>query len=355
MKTGRILAFLTILLVLVSCATKPKPVIEDTDIVETDEQPERKAELEALYQKVLIVRKEAFDRGAKELYPDEYSRAEGYFTSGRSSIDSGDFDQAELDLLTALPLYEELAEKSAATAAEKSRDDAGNARKLAVANGAEAYSYGLLRAGDLYTEEGDEYLETGDFVAAWNAYRNAILAYDAAEKHARASEVKNSVDFQGFGEMDAGNYQLAGEKLEEAENTIDTDPGIARDAAAEALLRYNLVYAKGWELSAGIYKADAEKYKTESENIKAQVALRYEYDEALAVYMEAEALYGNEKYEDASHLYIHAENLFHNVYDEAAIKRANAEAALKAAAEHSEQSTNVAIMGDMMLTEEDEE
>jgi len=353
MKVSRILAVLAVLLIAASCASKPEPKPEPviTEPVVT-EPAIAKADVQALHEKVLAARKDAFDQGAKDLYPEEYAAAETRYTAGKGALDQDKLAMAQTELTAALPLYQELGDKSARSGADKGKTDAQAARQRALDSKADAYSSQELKAADDFLAKAEAAYAAGDYRAAREAYAKAAQAFDAADKHAQASAVKARVDALAFGPMDQGNYQLAGEKLALAQEKISTQPSNAADAAAEALLRYNLVLAKGWELSAGQRKAEVEKVKTDSEAIKAQVAVKDAYAEAVTAYQNAEYAYTAGKFEESVALYAKAKQLFDAVYRQAADKRAAAEAAIRAAQQSAEQSANVAQMGDMTLGNE---
>lgn len=349
MKVSRILAALAILSFLASCASKPEPQPEPTPEPVTTVAGPARSEVEALHEQVLAARKDAFDLGAKDQYPEEYAAAETRYTAGKGALDQDKLAEAQTELSAALPLYRELGDKSARASADTNKTNAQAARQRALDSRADAYSADALKAADDYLAQAEAAYAAGDYRAAREAYAKAAQAFDAAEKHARASQVKTRVDELAFGPMDSGNYQLAGEKLALAGEKISSEPAEAQGAAEEALLRYNLVLAKGWELSAGNRKTDVERVKADAEAIKAQVAVKDAYAEALTAYQDAEYAYAAGKYEEAVPLYARAKELFDAVYKQAADKRAAAEEALRAAERSAEQSANVAQMGDMTL------
>lgn len=347
-----------------ACATKPPaPPEPEPQVVAPQPAPEPTPppqpapkepeisleELKALHERVLALRKDAFDLGLRESMAADFAAADAKYVSGKAALDKDDRPAAKADLSAAEPLFAELVAKGAAMVAEARKADAAAARGRALNASAESLSPGALASADAAVVTADGLLASGDRKAAIAAYGLAITAYDAVEKRSRAVTVRDKVDSLSFGPMDSGNYELAGQKLELVDGLVPKDPATAQDAAAEALLRYNLVLSKGWELSAGGKREVANKYKADSEELKAQVAVRQAYAEAADAWRLAEAAYSAGKHEDSAPLFDRAEELFKAVYETTAQKKAAAEAALKDAGAMAEQSAAVAAQGDQML------
>ncbi len=334
------------------CASKPPAIDEPLPAVEVPSISDE--ELGTLEASVLAARKEAFELGAKDAFPEDYAAADARYLAGKEAMagireDDGKRAVAKEEYQAALPLFQDLADRAASAAAESGRANAGAARKRAVESGAEAVSADAFAAADTLKAEADAALAAGKAREAALLYRKAVFAYDAAEKRSRALSVKGIIDELDYGPMDAGNYALAGEKIEAMATLIASDQEAANDAASEALLRYNLVLKRGWELKAGSRKGIAEGYKRDAEAIKAQVAVKAEYATALAAWNHAQTAFASENFEGAAALFEEAEALFKTAYELAAQKRAAAELAIKAASESALRSEAYAREGDQIL------
>ena len=328
---------------LAGCASKPPVVDEPAASTVSDE------DIAALHAEVLAARNDAFDLGAKDQFPTEYDAAEATYTAGKTSMDAKDNDAAKASFETVLPVYRDLASRSAQAAAEKTRGDADAARQVAVANGAETQAPAALSAGDQYMAQAAAAYEAGNHREAFELYRKALYSFDAAEKKSSAAAVRDKVDAKDFGKLDSGNYALAGEQLAAVDGLLAEDPEGSSDAAEEALLRYNIVWKTGWEISATSGRDAAGEYKVEAEAIKAEVAVKDDYDAALAVWNEAMVYYAAGDYENALPLLERAKGMFKAVYETAAAKRAAAEAAINAAAASTDQAGELAEEGDAIL------
>jgi hypothetical protein len=306
-------------------------------------------ELEALNARVVALRKDAFDLGLKDSMATEYEAADARYLAGKTALDADDRPTAKTELTAAEPMFADLVSKGGLAVANSRKTDAGAARDRALAANAESSSPDALGASDAMLAAADALLAAGDARGAIAAYTKAIAAYDATEKRSSAIKVRDRVDELEFGPLDSDNYALAAQKLDSVDSLLATNTTDAQDAAAESLLRYRLVLGKGWELTAGSRRDDAERYKTDAENIKAQVAVKAAYADAKAAWDMAAAALAAGDNEAAVPLFEKAEAMFKAVYQEAADKRAAAEAAIQAASAKSAESETVAQQGDEQL------
>jgi hypothetical protein len=295
------------------------------------------------------MRKNAFDLGLSTTHTPEYRKADGAYVLGKTALDKDERPAAKQNLEEALALFTTLVLREAPLfTAEKARV-AEAARSRAYSSGAQAASPVALAASEAFMADARRYTEAEDYRAAIMDYMNATTAFDAAEKGSRAAGIKARIDSLGFAALDPGNYQIASTKLDTINRTVVGSPPAARDAAEEALLRFNLALAKGWEMSAGTRRARAEAYKNRSESIKAQVAVNDLYSQAKAVWDTAAAAQAAGKHEESIPLFEEAEGRFMVVYELAAAKRAAAEEAMRAAAERAAASSALLEKGEAEL------
>lgn len=363
MKLTRVFWILPAVIFMASCATKPpvpapepepEPIVvpaeEPIKEVEVPKEPEiSKQEVSDLLNRVIALRKDAFDLGLKDLFPEEYSKADSVYISGKGAYESESLSEAKNDLEKAETLFSSLIAEGLVSLANKNKNNSESAKQRALAADAEELVPLLLDAADDYYEKASAFYDSEDYRAAVSAYSASITAYSVAEKSALSATTKARIEELGFESMDSGNYSIADSKLELAFNSISSDPAAALDAADEALLRYRLVLAKGWELSAGTGKQKAEHNKLESEAIKAQVAVRAQYEEAKVIWDTAQAAYSAAKFEDAYMLFKQAEDRFMLVYKNASVKREAALAAMEMAKNKSQESKSIANSGDSYL------
>ncbi|MGD9938481.1 MAG: hypothetical protein AB7T74_01640 [Clostridia bacterium] len=366
MKLKRILivAMVTVF-ILSGCASKPPAtpepepappvaVAEPEPVVEPEPAPPEISEesLATLHAEVLAMRKNAFDLGLSTTQKDEYRTADGVYVLAKAALDKDDRPVAKEGLEEALELFTSLVMREAPLFTAEKADVAEEARNRAYASDAQNGSPVALAASEAFMSEARQFEAAEDYRSAIMEYMNAITAFDAAEKGSRASAVKARIDSLDFAALDPGNYQIASTKLSAVNSEVVNNPSAAQDAAEEALLRFNLALTKGWEMSAGSRRAKAEVYKTQSESIKAQVAVRDLYAEARAVWDTAAAAQAAGRHEEAAPLFDEAEGRFMVVYEIAAAKRAEAEAAMREATEKAAESSDILEQGDAILAGE---
>jgi len=279
----------------------------------------------------------------------EYEAADGNYIAGKTALDADKRPEALAALTAAEPLFADLVAKGGTMVAKSRQADASAARDRALSADSEVLSPDSLSKADAALAAADAMLEEGNNKAAIDGYSSVISAYDAVEKRSMAVSVRGRVDELDYGPLDAGNYELAGQKLDAVDNLIEKDPDAAQDNAAEALLRYNIVLAKGWELTAGKRRDEASRYKDESESIKAQVAVKDDYIEAASAWELALKTYESGDHESAAPLFAYSEELFKAVYEKTVAKKSAAEQAMRSASAKSEQSASIATQGDQML------
>lgn len=348
---------LVVLLFLASCASKPTPPVEEpappapTEPVVTPEPtpPETpafdQAALDALHAETLALRKKAFDLGLAELMRDEYKTADAAYVAGKGAYDAKDGETATKELTTARDLFKDLIAKGLVELSAQGKQKASEMRGIAVKAGAETDAQDRFAAGEAAFAEAEGLAGNGRYEESIAAYARARSLYDLSYKRASASQLRTRIGDQGYAAWDSGNYGIAENKYAEEANLFaasggkepkDVSSGV--DALEEAILRYNLVIEKGREGIASASKKKADDIKTRSEAIKANVAVKAEYAEALAVYQEAGRAFGAKDFELATTRFADAEALFEKAYALAAEKRKAAEEAMAAAENASEES-----------------
>ncbi|MBU0955290.1 MAG: hypothetical protein KKI09_07665 [Spirochaetes bacterium] len=355
---------------LASCASKPPvveeeppvvvveepPVVETPVVVEPEKDPdaERKVELAALHEEVLKLRVKAVELNANTSFAARYDEADAEYVQGKTALDAGELDTAQSALEKAGPLFRQLIRDSYLAAIQNEKNLAGRYKQDAQAQSVQDNSFEiLLLAADteVAATEAEAGEDTEATLALWIKTR---MLYDGAIKHSRAIATRARIQQLDYSQADSGNFALADQKLELAYTLWPDELEPALDAIEEALLRYNLVLAKGWELLAGSRRAGAETNKLKADQIKASVAVADQYSAAKAVWDSAISSAGKGENEYAAALFEQAEELFEEAYLAAAQKRAAAEAAMAAALERQNRSRSVAQDADEILGLSDE-
>lgn len=351
-----------------SCATKPKVTPQEPAQPEPAVQPAAPSvsqeELDALLAKAQALRKQAFDRGLADVLPDDYAAANAALTGGKEAYDAKDGPVAKDRLDTAIGLFTDLNERGLVELASIGKKNAEDMRKNAVEAGAETAAADRLAPGDEALDAASSASDANDYEAAIASYGRARALYELAWKRSIATGLRERIETSAYAAWDQGNYGKAEERYaaEEALFASLGDPGQAAspatdpkpiaqgiDALDEAVLRYNLVIQKGREGGAAAHRDKTDAIKLQSEGIKAQVAVKDEYDAALSLYKDAQLAMAAGEYEDAAAKFDEATSAFEKAYALAADKRAKAEAAMKAAEEAAAESLKKAQDADSVV------
>ncbi len=362
------LALSIVLLLLASCASKPKtpepePAPQAEQPAPQPEQPAAPAvsqeELDSLLAEAQAQKKRAFDLKLNELIPDEYKTADAAFGEGKTAYDAKDGVKAKEQLASAISLFKALNEKGVVQIENQKKQAADAIKAAGEKSGANASFAARWEAADKAYAAAAEASQKGDHDAAIASYERARAIYELAVKREQASTQRDTISEKQYAAWDTGNFDLAEKKYAEEEEiyaALDgdaSDPAKNRESIAkagdsldEAILRYNLVIQKGREGIAGANKKKSDDAKAESDSIKASVAVKDDYAAAQAVYQEGLDALEKKDYETAASKFEEAAALFKQVHDSAAAKKAAADAAMKAAEAAAEASREKAEQAD---------
>lgn len=339
------------MLLAAGCATKPPaPEPEPEPVPQPAPVPTvSQAEADGLLAEASALRKKAFDLKLFEVVADDYKAADAKYVEGKTAYDAKDNEKAAPILKDAIAAFKAVIDKGAGILAEENRKRADEMKAEAIKVGAPERAAERLAQGDAVYATGASSLDAKKNEEALIAFEKARQTYEAAYKKAKALGIRNSIEEKDFAQYDAGNFKLADEKLAESDSLFASNPEAALDALDEATLRYNLVVQKGWQFYAAGKKAPADDAKRRSEEIKAPVAVKEKYSQALTVYNNASALLAGGNYQEAGPEFDRAAALFEEAYAEAEVKRNAALAALAEAEARAQESESKAKAGDQVL------
>jgi HEPN domain-containing protein len=234
--------------------------------------------------------------------------------------------------------------------AQAREDEIVQARAGAVAAGiADIYPDRLLAADNTVDEAISRY-EAKDYYPAASSAFLAVELFNALKTGAEAYAVREEIDDYDFVKYDPENYRLgddSGGRALDAYDALAAEEAL--DAAGEALLRYNLVLRRGWETYAGERRALAGTERRAALDLKANVAVKADFDAAAGLYNQGETAFRAERYPEAVDFYFQSEYLFVVVGRTAAEKRRIAEEAIKTAEERTAASEETARNAEMIL------
>jgi len=342
---------ITIALILGSCASKPpEPEPEPLPVAEPQAPPEpvaepvqeapavSQAELDSLLEQAKELKKKSFDLKLFELLPEDYKAAEGSYALAFEAYNAATKDPkegpaAKAKLEACIAAYEDLLARGIVQLAEAKRGQADAMKAASLKVGADAKAVERFDEADMAYVLGQARMNNGDSEGAIEAFERARLYYELAYKRSVASDLRDEISVQDYEAWDSGNYQLAENKYAAEEGLWasgrDREAGV--DMLDEAILRFNLVIQKGRQSVASGVKVKTDDSKQRAEEIKANVAVKDEYNAALELYKEGTERLSVGDYEEATAILGEANYGFEAAYESAADKRATALAAMAAA------------------------
>lgn len=216
-------------------------------------------------------------------------------------------------------------------------------RDEAIKSGANKYAATELAEIDALYKALKARAEAGEDVSAESA--ELIKLYEIITTYAKAMELKEKIDEDDLAQY-AQNVYNDGEKLideidESEEWTLDL-----LDKAKEAYSKFNTVCIQGYKALARQAREDAFASKRDADSVKAGVARKDKYNEAVDFFKLADSLYAMQSPEKAITNYNKSEDLFDDLYDELYEARAAAQRAIEAAKRKVEESALYAEQAD---------
>jgi len=270
-----------------------------------------------------------------DYFPDEWDLAEGRYSKAKDyeEPETKPESVAQLAEWKALKLvYDDIFNKSAPRFAVEQQKMLAAARAEAVAAGADELVPDRLAQADDFAGKSGEKLEKLDFPGAVMDGKEALDRYNVLVAIAKAHNQQVEADNNQFFSIDPDNYMLAAEAGNKAVDLYDEAKFTeAQEAVDEALGRFTQVVKNGWVSRVEEKASVANEWRTASQEVKANVAVKPEFDAAERVYNNAHVALRAEEYPVAAELFEQSQGLFAKAHDNAVVKRDRAEEALREA------------------------
>jgi len=355
-----LIALLAALTLFASCASKPaapgaepEPGPAAGQAEPTQAPAVSQADLDALLAQAKELKKKAFDLKLYEVLADDYKAADAQLAKGKQAYDDKNAAAAKEGLDASVVAFTSLIERGLVELVAIGKREAEDMKSLAIRADAESRTPERLEAGDASFVAAEKLAGDKKPEEAIPAYEKARLCYELAYKRSAAGALKDEIEEKDFAKWDSGNYQIAEGKFTAEEGLwasgADADRAAGADALDEAILRFNLVLQKGKETVALNSKESAESSKSRSDEIKAEVSAKDEYEAAIAAFRDADSKLTNKEFEEAAAGYDEALAAFDQAYDIAAEKRARAEEAIRQAGEATAESERKADEADPII------
>ena len=285
-------------------------------------------------------RNAAVSAGVGDLAPDYLLDADNTVADAVAKYQGKDYYAAKDTAAEALTKYTLLAYGA----------DVYNVRVDAVDAGAEELVPDLLGKADNAGLDAIDKYTAKDYTGAKNSAANAESMYGNLKAGLAAYKVREEIANRDFEVYDPQNIDLADDTLRSAADDYNAGNfAAAKDKADAALVRYNLALKTAWESYSAEKGADASTERQKALDLKANVAVREEFNSAQAVYVRANAAFQAKNHEDAAKLYLECQSMFSEVARVALQKRQAADAALDRANQKLTESDETARNAEVIL------
>jgi hypothetical protein len=361
MKSKYLRYFLMGLLILtaaVSCKNAP-PATEAPPPEETldpnDGPPDQASlnDLNAVVARAASARQLVIDFNGPAYFPPEWNAAEALYNqaeSGKSTSNLRVTRESTTRYNAAVGAYNVLADKTIPQYAQDLENEVTASRDKAITAGAGYLAQDYLTEADNKAVEAYTTYQSKDY---YNARDTAFVArdmYDALAVGVNAYKVRLEIEDRGFVRYDPSAIETTDAKGLSAIDDYDAgDIAGARSKAEDALSQYNQSLAKGKESYASDTGAAAAAERQRALDLKANVAVRQDYDAANAVYNRAVTSLRGRNFDDAANLYNQSRTLFEAVTASARDKRRIAEEALRQAENKMVESDGTARDAELIL------
>jgi hypothetical protein len=321
-------------------AAEPSPAQVDPAIQDHERALDRAA----------AARSRAIDFDGPVYFPSDWEDAEAQYQIAREESES---TPAKLKEATALldwaaDVYDDIFNRSLGALAQdreaeilQARSEALDARRDFPDQFAEA---------DSTADQALAQYEDKDYYAALESANSALDSYRILKLGIDANAARQEVVNWNFVPYDPDDFELAETAGRSAIDAYDAHSlETARDDAEEALLRYNLVLNAGWQAAAAEQRALAAKQRQIALNVKANVAVKNDFEIADTIYKQGETAYQGEQFANAADRYSRAATLFEMTQEAAEVKRRVAEESIRAAEERVAASDETARAAEEIL------
>jgi hypothetical protein len=348
----------------VSCKNAPPPVEPAPPVDEAppaektdpDLAPPDQASLDALNaaaERAAKARQLVIDFNGPAAFPSDWQSAEAQYTQAESEKDTTTVKavrESTSRYTASASAFESLADKSITRFAQDLEAEVINARDAALKAGAGTLASGYLQSADDRALEAASQYEAKDYYSARDSAYLARDMYGVLKTGAEAYKVRQEIIDRNFVDYDPHNIGIADEIS--LSGFADYEAGnikAAQDKADEALFRYNLALKTGKESFAADKGAAAADERQKALNLKANVAVRQDFDAATSIYNRANNAYRAQNFDAAAAFYEEARTMYEVISLVAEEKRRIAEKALQDAEEKMVESDNTAKNAESIL------
>ena len=347
-----VLLGLLVLATAVSCKSSPPPETEspapESDVLD---QASLNA-LEAAEDRALAAQKLIRDFEGPSAFPEDWANANSLLTEAdrqKNTSTPQEITESAARYIKAAEAYEGMTGKVLGVYYEAREAELIAAWNTAVDAGAGELIPEYLEEADDTVANAVEKYEAKNYYGARDTAAQALTMYGVLKSGLDAYEVRVAIAERNFEDYDPLNVELADDTLRDAALDYSAkDFAGAKDKINSAMLLYNTSIKTAWESYAADKGAEAASDRQAALDMRANVAVRQEYNAAQDVYNRANSAFRDQKFNEAALGFEDSVMRFGVVMAETRVKRAAAEEALERAnrkmAESDERARNAEII-----------
>jgi len=347
-----VLLGLLVLATAVSCKSSPPPeAVTPPPERDAPDQDSLNA-LEAAEDRALAAQKLISDFEGPSAFPEDWKAANSLLVDAdrrKSTSTLQEVRESTDRYITAAKAYEGMTGEVLGLYYEARAEELMAARDAAVDAGAWELIPEYLEEADDTVANAVEKYEAGNYYVARDTATEALAMYQVLKLGLDAYDVRMAIADRNFEDYDPQNVELADDTLRDAALDYSAnDLAGAKDKVNTAMLLYNQAMATAWESYAADKGAEAASDRQTALDMRANVAVRPEYNAAQDVYNRANSAFQEQKFDEAARGFEDSVRRFGMVIAETRIKRTAAEEALERAnqkmAESDEKARNAEII-----------
>jgi hypothetical protein len=345
-------------------APAPAPAVEPVQqpAKDPDQEPPDRAALdllEAAKARGEAARTRAFDFRGPDYFVQDWNSAESQYALAKEQEKTatvGDVRGSISRYDQAAAAYDRIFENALPLCVQALEEAIRQARSEAMDAGIADISPDHVLSADDTVDKALSLYEAKDYYPAAITALKALDMYQILKIGTEAYKARQEIMDYGFGRYDPDNYAAAEEVAFAGldaydalafDDTVDVKDVLLQ--AEEARLGYNLVLDTGWRSYATERQASAGAERQNALDLKANVAVRNDYEAAQRLYNQATNSYQAQRYVEAADLYFQVEFLFAAVAETAEQKRRLAEDAIRTAQDRAATSEETARSAEVIL------
>ncbi|MDR3341798.1 MAG: hypothetical protein LBT14_03230 [Treponema sp.] len=331
------------------------PMLAAKPFIDPDQGPPDDASLDALNAVIAQVRasrRQAIDFDGPAYAAADWNHAESRYEAGKQApiTTLGEVKDATALYNAASNAYYDIVRVSLLQYYKDRENEIINARTAAINAGIKTVSPVHLLWADRIVAEAVAQYETADYYPAAASAFLAVDMYKVLKTEADVYKVRQEIMNRDFVVYDPNNFDRAAGIMARAVQDYESKrAGSALDSAQEALAGYTSVLETGWGSFAADKGVRASMERQSALDLRAQVAVRKEYDAAHAVYKQADIALKSGKYDEAANLYVQSEAMFVEICKSAEVKLMVAQQAVKTAEQKMAESDENAQRAELIL------